>query len=869
MAELRERLEKGGLRCWEEPISAGDDRLREKLALIEQSEFFIALLVPQAFASKVAQEECTYARSKGVHIIPVIPSGVPPPLALLKVPSWITNLQPVQLPDEWEKLVRLLQRETAPKLKVPLMAPPVPEHWVEREDEQNHLADALLGRGAAGSAHPFRLVLSGAEGSGKSTLTSAVCRRPDVLEYFSGGILWADLQPPQQPETAANPISTDSIAQQAYLTASSAELEAASTSKNAILPMPVILEELKRLHFALTGERAPAEDIKIVADSVAEKIANARCLLVLSHVTDPSALPPFLAAGRSCSILLLTRLSDLILDEPVTRIELGGVTAEQGLEILAKSLPPEVGTAEAFREISQRVKQPGALRTAAEQFRKRLILENPEDALAGVLQTQTSEWIVQALTHITAPDGQANLTKLAKKAEEEHPLDSLSADLNLQLAGLRLIELTPEKKLFRLEPGVREHLRSVPATDADEEKAQPPPTPAGTLVQKARLILRGASATPQELLNLASELKRVNEFGYARKLLSLARKDSRINEDEKLRRKLIQQQALCTYKDPDKPVADRLERALEILAEGDPLAQTTTRKRSASPGPFTNASGKLTGSASTWSGLWLITCEVIVRDWRRITDIPQSTLPSFSIVSRPRKKRRPKLPTPGCRPRRCGAREARAIRQEIMRSLPELLRHSSNAWLAQLWWFHVTIAEAAFGLGDYEEASIWLKRARRVPVEDWEFESTARQLASLTRMQAGREDKLTSPAWKTIQAFLGNEAAAESKFVGKVGLALSGGGFRASLFHIGVLARLAELDLLRSVEVLSCVSGGSSIIGAHSHRNCALLRKAKRTTKSNRKITSPSCAGWKRTFSMECSAISASGSRPSGPRMRG
>src|SRR6185503_8479342 len=46
------------------------------------------------------------------------------------------------------------------------------------------------------------------------------------------------------------------------------------------------------------------------------------------------------------------------------------------------------------------------------------------------------------------------------------------------------------------------------------------------------------------------------------------------------------------------------------------------------------------------------------------------------------------------------------------------------------------------------------------------------------------------------------------------GFALSGGGFRASLFHIGVLARLAELDLLRHVEVISCVSGGS-IVGAH------------------------------------------------------
>lgn len=47
----------------------------------------------------------------------------------------------------------------------------------------------------------------------------------------------------------------------------------------------------------------------------------------------------------------------------------------------------------------------------------------------------------------------------------------------------------------------------------------------------------------------------------------------------------------------------------------------------------------------------------------------------------------------------------------------------------------------------------------------------------------------------------------------KLGLALAGGGFRASLFHLGVLRRMAELDLLRSVEVLSTVSGGS-IVGA-------------------------------------------------------
>ena len=47
----------------------------------------------------------------------------------------------------------------------------------------------------------------------------------------------------------------------------------------------------------------------------------------------------------------------------------------------------------------------------------------------------------------------------------------------------------------------------------------------------------------------------------------------------------------------------------------------------------------------------------------------------------------------------------------------------------------------------------------------------------------------------------------------RLGLALSGGGFRAAFFHLGVLARMAELDLLRQVESISTVSGGS-IIGA-------------------------------------------------------
>jgi predicted acylesterase/phospholipase RssA len=48
----------------------------------------------------------------------------------------------------------------------------------------------------------------------------------------------------------------------------------------------------------------------------------------------------------------------------------------------------------------------------------------------------------------------------------------------------------------------------------------------------------------------------------------------------------------------------------------------------------------------------------------------------------------------------------------------------------------------------------------------------------------------------------------------RFGLALSGGGFRAAGFHLGVLKRLRELELLQKVDVISTVSGGS-ITGAY------------------------------------------------------
>ncbi len=58
----------------------------------------------------------------------------------------------------------------------------------------------------------------------------------------------------------------------------------------------------------------------------------------------------------------------------------------------------------------------------------------------------------------------------------------------------------------------------------------------------------------------------------------------------------------------------------------------------------------------------------------------------------------------------------------------------------------------------------------------------------------------------------------------QIALCLSGGGFRASLFHLGVLRRLHECGLLKDVRVISAVSGGA-ITAALFQQHCGGLSR--------------------------------------------
>ena len=151
---------------------------------------------------------------------------------------------------------------------------------------------------------------------------------------------------------------------------------------------------------------------------------------------------------------------------------------------------------------------------------------------------------------------------------------------------------------------------------------------------------------------------------------------------------------------------------------------------------------------------------------------------------------------------------ARDLRERIVKELPR----SEEVVEDCRWWNAASRAEALFGLGRYAEATACIKAVASCPPAP-ELESTVRQLSQLAHLQLERPlDNVEVRGFFDV-LIPGGSQPMLSAVMGRVGLALSGGGFRASFFHLGVLAKLAELDVLRHISILSCVSGGS-IVGA-------------------------------------------------------
>ena len=303
----------------------------------------------------------------------------------------------------------------------------------------------------------------------------------------------------------------------------------------------------------------------------------------------------------------------------------------------------------------------------------------------------------------------------------------------------------------------------------------------------------GGRWRPDERAALATEVLRDHEqFGYARRLLSRVRVPA--VDSERLR----QQHALCTYKDLELPARLRLDRALSILGEGGPLEQSTCAETLAIAGAI-------------YKRRWVVDAKRIdlvnaLACYRRGSE--QEDQPAerwYAAVNA------------AFVADQLAALEDQALcesdQAQALRAQADDLRNEIVANLAggDEGWNDATLGEALFGLGDFEAARERLAAASK-PNALWRHETTLMQIASLAQMRGFADDP---GALGAMGALVGGQTGAIRRAsIGKVGVALSGGGFRASLFHVGVLARLAECNVLRRIEVLSCVSGGS-ILGAY------------------------------------------------------
>ena len=323
------------------------------------------------------------------------------------------------------------------------------------------------------------------------------------------------------------------------------------------------------------------------------------------------------------------------------------------------------------------------------------------------------------------------------------------------------------------------------------------------------------STDPANALRLSGELKAAFEFALAARQLGLAWRAAlaATPRDAALVRRLGHELALCTYKDEERVPAKRLQKALALLdavraeagADGETLRLT---------GAVYKHRWEISGEADDLLSARASYLEALSRD--PVEDAGYGAVNAAFLCDALAAQERERSLRLGAQAAQSapGARyldEARQLREGVKQRL--LGKPATEYWTL------VTLAEAHFGLGEFAAAADCLRKARAAADSDWKVQSTAQQLAALFAHQSAARGGADADVEADAMGALGELAqftvtGAKALVRGKVGLALSGGGFRASLFHLGVLARLAEMDVLRHVETISTVSGGS-IVGAH------------------------------------------------------
>jgi predicted acylesterase/phospholipase RssA/MinD-like ATPase involved in chromosome partitioning or flagellar assembly len=690
----------------------------------------------------------------------------------------------------------------------PQLAPAVSDSWVDRPDEFQALKAELLS--ASASSRLSRLAVCGWAGTGKTTLVARVCRDPDVVSAHPGGILWLN-------------------ADRHWIR------EAAQESLRSMLGV----------------------SRQSVEHGLEQALSDRRYLLVVDDVSSLEYVDELFKFGSRCTQVVITRDADVAGQFEGKVVNVGPLTVEQSLKILRTDqvvlAEPGNPRVEIARELltlplgatlvrsalDRRLSQGATLPQACEQLRG-AFERHDIVAFDQLEKADRSTSIGQSLKETVSrlkPDEEARLVDIAKGLKPQGADETSSASLPIQvqrLMSLGLVDLRSGQVSVhplvlayllvegRLDERLENRARTAQVSSSADKAAQQAGTgEANPRVERARQIIRGESASLNEMEKLAERLKEERYFTYARQLFALAQELPETKRQSEGRRlKLIQRQALCTYRDPDLPAESRFDDALALLENADLHTSRPSSETLGLAGALHKYQWKLTGRRRDLERSVSYYGAGAARD---VTDdLGYTAINAAFMLDLLAQQEREDVPADAAR----HVEEARAIRERIVSQLPPFAEKRGSAWVKNQWWFPATLAEACFGLSRFSEARFWLREGLALNPPDWELESTTRQLVTLA-IALKLDLSEGSEAHRTLRTIFRDATyAVRGATIGKVGLALSGGGFRASLFHIGVLARMAELDMLRYVEVLSCVSGGS-IVGAHYYLEVRRLLQEK------------------------------------------
>ena len=276
---------------------------------LDRAEFLILVMTPAALNSENTRREWRSARQLGVCVYPV-KGASDTELDYESLPKWMSKSHFYDPVLEWEKLVAHLRRGCR-TTRVPFMAPPVPTGFVPRPRETNELIELLL-TGDNGNPVAITTALRGAGGFGKTTLAAAICHDDRVLDGFDDGILWVTLG-----------------------------------------QTPNLLNELIKVHAALTGERPGFVDVEDAVRELTLRLENKACLIVIDDAWNAAHVAPFLRAGARCARLITTRLFEVAAE--ARRVDVDQMEPGEATQLLLARIGSAPIDLESFRRLALRL----------------------------------------------------------------------------------------------------------------------------------------------------------------------------------------------------------------------------------------------------------------------------------------------------------------------------------------------------------------------------------------------------------------------------------------------------------------------------------------------------------------------------------